>query len=490
MAAPGAGRAVDEGVLEERQQRRGGQRRAGERGEQAQQHARRRQRQRAAGAVVGDEAPAVELGGDAAGEGAVGGDEGGALAVGGGAAEDEGDGERLGAGVGGLDPVERGAGGAEPPGEAGAVAAPLVGHRRRAQGEGDEGVARGRGRRRRVPGRHRRGVEAEGVGEAAEAVLGMVGGAGLLGAEPVPDRGGQVVVIPGQHDRPLRQAGDGGHEGPGGPARAGRAGDDDRVRRRGDRPVRGEGLGGGAQPPLPAAPHGCAGVVADQVEEAQAALPVLGVLGGVDAREGGDAEALALHLVEEVAEGLGEVEGGGRAGERRVGGDEPADEAGELERPPQGRHRRGDRGGQARVVGQFGDDADARQQPRRAGGEGGRQRALGAAGVHPDLDPGGRLGRLPGEAGVEAGDQRPGEVDPGRQREDARTLVRREERHRASSASASAMPSGRPTSTQPPAWTMPKRRPASIRRSHTGLSEKTGPSKPARASVSMISAPA
>ena len=249
MGASAAGGTAHQRVLEQREQRRRGERRAREAAEQAQEHARRGERQRPAGAVVGDQAPAVELGGDAAGKGAVGGDEGGAFAVGGGTAKDERDGERLGAGVGGLDPVEAGAGVREGAGEGGAFGAPLVGDRRRAEGERDECVAlrrRGRGRR---PGRNGCRVEAEGIGEAAEAVLGMVGGAGLLGAQPVPDRGGQVVVIPGQHDRPLRQAGDGGHEGPGGPTRAGRAGDDDRVRGRSDRPVRGEDLGGGVQSP-------------------------------------------------------------------------------------------------------------------------------------------------------------------------------------------------------------------------------------------------
>ena len=55
-------------------------------------------------------------------------------------------------------------------------------------------------------------------------------------------------------------------------------------------------------------------------------------------------------------------------------------------------------------------------------------------------------------------------------------VVRSEEGHRASAASASAMPSGRPTSTQPPWWTRPKSRPAAISLSHTGLRENTGSS--------------
>ncbi len=455
VSAAGARGALDEGVLEEREQGRGGQRRAGQAGEEAKEDARRGQREGASGAVVGDQAPAVELGGDAAGEGAVGGDEGGALAVGGGTAEDEGDGEGLGAGVGGLDPVERGAGRGEAAGEGGALAAPLVGDRGGAQRERDEGVAVGGGRRRRVPRGHGGGIEAEGVGEAAEAVLRVVGGARFVGAEALPDVRGQIAVVAGQDDGSLRQAGDGGHEDPRRAARAGRAGDEDRVRRWRLRPAGGEGLGGGAQAALPAPAAGRAGVVADQVEEAQAALPVLGVLGGIDAGEGLGAVALALEFVEEVAEAVGEVEGRGRAGELGLGGDQPADEAGEVELAAQRRGRGGQGQRQARLVGKLGDDADAGQQSRGTGGEGGGEGALGAAGVHPDLDAGHRLGRLAGEAGVEAGGEGAGEIDAGREREDPRPGLGREEGHRASSASARAMPSGRPTSTQPPRWTTP-----------------------------------
>ena len=46
-------------------------------------------------------------------------------------------------------------------------------------------------------------------------------------------------------------------------------------------------------------------------------------------------------LVEEVAEAVGEVEGSARAGEARVGGDQAADEAGEVELATEGGHRRG-----------------------------------------------------------------------------------------------------------------------------------------------------
>ena len=180
--------------------------------------------------------------------------------------------------------------------------------------------------------------------------------------------------------------------------------------------------------------------------------------------EGGGVEALALHLVEELGEALGELEGGGAGGEVRLGLGERRDQAGELELAAERRDGGGEAGAEG-VVGELGDGADARQEAGGALGEDRRERAGGAAGVEPDLHARDRLGRLAGEAGVEAGGQRAGEVDAGGQREDAGAVGRREEAgHRASSASASAMPSGRPTSTQPPAWTMPRSSPLAMRR--------------------------
>ena len=68
VGAAGAGGAVGEGVLEEDEEVLGGEALAGEGGEAAEEDAGRGEGERAAGAVVGDERPAVELGGDAAGE--------------------------------------------------------------------------------------------------------------------------------------------------------------------------------------------------------------------------------------------------------------------------------------------------------------------------------------------------------------------------------------------------------------------------------------
>ena len=136
-------------------------------------------------------------------------------------------------------------------------------------------------------------------------------------------------------------------------------------------------------------------------------------------------------------------------------------------------------------------DADARQEPRRPFREAGGQGAARALGVHPDLDLGQRLRRLAGEARLEPGDQRLREVGARGQGEDAGAVARRKERaHRASSASASAMAAGRPTSTQVPAQGRPKSRPSAISASQTALSEKTSAGKAASAAVSRICAPA
>jgi hypothetical protein len=490
VGAASAGGAVDQRVLEEDQEVFRRQRGTGERGEPAEEHAGRGQRQGAAGAVVGDDRPAVELGGDPAGQPAVGGDEGGALARLRRLAQAQRDGQRLAARVGGLDPGEALAGGAEVAGERRALAAPLVGDRGGAQRKRDQRVPGGCGWRDRVPEGDGGRVEAEGVGEAAEAVLRVVGGAGVVGAEAVPNRARQGRVEARQHQRALREPGDGGHEGAGRAARAGGAGDDDRMARRPLGPGGGERLRRGAEPPLAVAGADGGEIAGDQRQEAQAALPVGGVLGDVEGREGRGRDPLALHLVEELGEAVGEVEDRGAGGELGLGGGEPGDEARQLELAAERRHRGGEVDRQERIVGELGDDADPRQQPRRPLGEEAGEPAGGAAGVGPDLDPHHRLRRLASEPRLEPGDQRAGEVDARRQREDARGALGGKQRHRASSASASAMPSGRPTSTQDPRCTTAPSRSAAISASQTWFSEKTASGTLATTAESMICAPA
>ena len=483
-----ARRARDQRMLEQREQRLRGQRRARKRRDQPQQDPRRRQRQRPPGAVVGDQPPAVEFGGDAAGQRPVRSDERRAGAVLGRLAHQERDRQRLALLVGSLDPGQALGGGGERRPQRAALGPPLVGDRRRPQRQRDQRVACRVRRHGRVPGRHRAGIEAERRGEPTEAVLRMVGGPRFALGQPVPDRRRQPRVEPGQHQRPLRQPRHRGHEGAGRSPRAGGAGDDHRPRRRRHRPERGERLGGGPHPRLGARRPGRGGIVGDQRQEAQAALPVRGVLAGIDRGEGVERAALALHLVEQLGEAVGEVEGRRFRGTLALGHGPRRDQPRELELAAQRRHRRRQAGG--RVVGELGDDADPRQQPRPPGGEGRGERPLRPAGVDPDLDPPRRLRRLAGEPGVEPGDQRRSEVDSGRQAEDPRPRGRREQRHRASSASARAMPSGRPTSTQPPACTMPRSRPSARSRSQTAFSEKARSGKASSVPVSSTPAPA
>ncbi len=256
------------------------------------------------------------------------------------------------------------------------------------------------------------------------------------------------------------------------------------------RPCGGKGVRRRAQPSLPVAGSGGGKVVGQQRQEPQAALPVGGVLGGVERREGGRRDAFALHLVEQLGEAVGEIEDRGAGGEVRLGAREARHQPGELELAAERRHRRRQIDRQWARVGELGDDADPRQEPRRAFGQHGGQGPGGAAGVGPYLDARHRLGRLAGEAGLQPGGQRAGEIDARGQREHPRSGVWGEKRHRARLASASAMPSGRPTSTQAPGCTMPRSRSAAISASQTGLSENTVSGTPATAAGSMICAPA
>ena len=146
--------------------------------------------------------------------------------------------------------------------------------------------------------------------------------------------------------------------------------------------------------------------------------------------------------------------------------------------------------GAERVVGELGDDADPRQEAGRPGGAELGERPGGAAGVDPDLDARHGLGRLARQARVEAGEERAGEVDAGGQREGAGAVLRRKD-HQASAVSASAMPSGRPTSTQPPAMDGSAEEPSGGERVPDRVERKDARrGSRRRAAVSMIWAPA
>ena len=216
----------------------GRQRRARQRREPAQQHAGRGQRQRPAGAVVGDQPPAVELGGHPARQHPVGRDQRGPHR---------------------RPPPPRAAGARSPaPRRAGRAprprrgrrrrppscrrapppsAAPLVGDRRRAQRQRRPArCAPGRAaapdaRRAPRPGRSRARRRA-----ARKPCCGWSAAPGSSAPSRSQTAAGRPASKPGQHQRPLRQPRHRGHEGPRRAARAGRAGDDHRMRRRRARP--------------------------------------------------------------------------------------------------------------------------------------------------------------------------------------------------------------------------------------------------------------
>ena len=192
VGAAGAGGAVDQRVLEQDQEVLAGSARSPGRAA--------RRRRRTPGGVSasgrpalssGMSAPAVELGGDAAGQRAVGGDEGGARAGLGGLAERERDGERLGALVGGLDPGEGGAGRGRG-GRRGAAPSAchwsVTGAGRSASET--SALRSGAGGGRRVPGAGRRRGRSRARRRAArKPCCGWSAAPGVVGAEAVPDRG-------------------------------------------------------------------------------------------------------------------------------------------------------------------------------------------------------------------------------------------------------------------------------------------------------------
>ena len=152
-----------------------------------------------------------------------------------------------------------------------------------------------------------------------------------------------------------------------------------------------------------------------------------GMFRWIDLFERLERHTLALHLVEQFGEAVGEVEGGRLGGDARFGLDQPRDEARELQLAPKGRYARCQTGGHQWIGGEIADHPDPRQEPRRPGGEGLAQAALGAPGVDPDRHARRRVGRLPFEAGIEPGDEAPQKIRTGGQTEDARAVAGREE---------------------------------------------------------------
>ena len=233
--------------------------------------------------------------------------------------------------------------------------------------------------------------------------------------EAGPDRRRQIGVEAGQDHGALRQARDRLHEELRGTARAGGACDEHGVGRRRFGPSGGERFDHHALAGL-----GVGGVAAGfeiglhQAQKGERPLPVAGEVADVEAGERVGADAFAVHFVHQPGEAIGEVEECGARGEVRLGVQQGGDNLGEFEAAAQ----RGDRWRQVETgaAGDVRDEAEARQKARGARVEDLAQTAAGAGGV--DVD---RGARQVGAARVEAGDQLGGEIDAGRQGEDART---------------------------------------------------------------------
>ena len=365
------------------------------------QPARVHARQRLAGRDVGDHAPALQPGGDAAAEGEVGRDEGAGPArgferlahhqgEGGGGvflgphSDDRQAFEPFGDRIGGPVPEGVGAQGADD-------GAPVVGGVGRTQGLVDQPLAGAAARRR--PGVFR-GLEprAHGVALGAaveqppEGILGVL----LVIAEGRPDGRVQLAVEPGQDDAAARRGGHGGEHIGGGGGGAGRAGGDDGL----GRWALGPGIGQKAQQPGAAPgrvdhPHGLQPLRPGLDGEGEKFGRLAPVLGQVALDQGRDPvqvrDLLELAGIEEAAEGVGHLQ---RAQGRQAGAEVLDDHPRHLEATGQGGDGRRQveaelPGGEGRLVlFEVAEGTDLGQQDRTAAGlfaQGGSEGAGGAA---------------------------------------------------------------------------------------------------------------
>ncbi len=410
VAAVRAGRR--QRVLQQREQRLPGQPPAEEPGHMAQEAPRRRERERLARGIVRHDPPAVERRRHLPREPPVRGDERRAATLLGGLPQDHRHCQRLGPRPRRLD-QRHAARGLGKPGEVPALGQPLIGDGRRPERERDQPVARRAGRDLVGPAADLGGACAHEAHQPMKAELRMILG-GQRVVHPLPDRGGQVEVEAGQHERALRQPRHRLHEEAGRAARAGRARDDHRVI--------GRRLGPARRDPLDRHPRQRLRIGRVRAEhrrhdrhEGLRPLPVRRMVGHIEPRDGLGRHALALHLVDELGEAVRQVEE--RRARRDVGLrlDQPGHELRKLEPAAQRR----DRGRQTRHRRQLGHEADARQEARALG-----RHQVGDPPPHPlrvdvELDPRHRLGRGPCHARAKATHQRCGKVHARGQAEEA-----------------------------------------------------------------------
>ena len=239
VVAP-SGPVVAQRMFQQRQQCLAGQPRGEQLGHVAQEPARRRQVQRLTGAVVGGDPPAFQRRRDLPRQHPVGRDQRRRLPGFRRLAQAQGDGQRFVPRAGGLDQREVGCGPVQP-GQPRPLGHPGVGHGCGPQGERDQPVALGRGRRGLGPAPDAGGRNLQRVHQLAKAVLRMVLG-GQRALQPVPHRRGLVEIKAGQHHRALRQPCHRLHQHQRGAPRPGGPGQDHRVLRRcrlptGDQPL-------------------------------------------------------------------------------------------------------------------------------------------------------------------------------------------------------------------------------------------------------------
>ena len=364
-------------------------------------------------------------------------------------AQHEGDGARLGGGVGE-------AGGAQPFGavaEFRREALPGFGRRRRPHGFRDQPAA-GRGARLR-PVRHVAARHAEPVEQLLQCPLRVA----FFDRLPAPVV--EMAVEARQHDEALRHGGDAGQQVGRCRHDAGRAGGDDAPGRgvlppeRDLRRVEPVAPVDGVEPPLLL--QDCRPVVRDDGEEVQRLLPVRRELLRHQRVEAAEIEAVELHLVDQPGERAGKLQGA-------VGRDLPVALHDEP-RQQQAAAERRDRGPEAEVVGEpglgFGADGDLVSVQLAEGEDARQQQHLAARHLRERLDE-----RAPGPVRRQqhdvVGERRAPDKFTGERFEEGRARGDGDGIHAlASMSSAWARRSGVPASSHMPSQTRPNSLPSS-----------------------------
>ena len=274
-----------------------------------------------------------------------------------------------------------------------AVAQPLIGNRRGAQGQRHQRIAC------RMGGGHigpRADVRRRDPGprcHTAKTVLRVILGQHGI-AQRIPDSAGHVKVEAGQYHRTLRQACNRLHKMLRRPARTGGARKDHGVRWRGlspeghqpfdDKALTGFHIGGGTA---------CLEIMANDAKEGFNPCPMAGLITDIERLDSLWCHPFAVHFIHQPGKAIGKVVD--RAARGKIGGivEKRGDQLHQLQPAAQRRHRIGDMG-QIPKLSEIGQKADARQEARRALVEQLADAAGHAAGVDDKLHAGKGFGRL------------------------------------------------------------------------------------------------